>query len=352
MSSAQWLSLRVPTRNRGARLASRPNVRGIGHRRRRPANPPALWLVLIAVALIVGMGTEAPTRSIPAFSWRRPLPAGAVLDARSQDLVASFNHQWRTVYGSVGINTDSYSIPIYTVAANQPTVRVTISHGCTADPGLMSQLHAVPIPSDAQPAKGGDRALVISQPSTDTAWELWQAQRDVGGNWSACWGGRLERASRSNGVFPRPYGLSATGLSYLASAIRVSELQARQINHALAVSIVSTTAGVQVPPANRNDGNSTRSDAIPEGTRFRLDPTVDVTRLGLPPAGVTIARALQTYGMVVMDTSGAVVLSAEDGQPYVAAGRGDPYATLFGSTPPYKILAKIPWDRLQALSPP
>jgi hypothetical protein len=351
MSCAQWLSLRVPTRNRGEHLASRREVHRLGHRIRRPASTPVRWLVLVAAALIVGLGTEAPTQSIPAFSWRRPLPAGAVLDARSQDLVASFNHQWRTVYGSVGINTDSYSIPIYAVAANQPTVRVTIRHGCTADPGLMSQLHAVPVPSDAQPARGGDHALVISQPSTDTEWELWQAQRDVGGNWSACWGGRLERASRSNGVFPRPYGLSASGLSYLASTIRVSELQARQINHALAVSIVSTTAGVQVPPANRNDGNSTSSDAIPEGTRFRLDPTVDVTRLGLPPAGVTIAKALQTYGMVVVDTSGAVVLSAEDGQPYVASGRGNPYASLFGSTPPYKILSKVPWNRLQALSP-
>ncbi|HEV3452948.1 MAG TPA: DUF4124 domain-containing protein [Acidimicrobiia bacterium] len=310
------------------------------------------WLVLIAVALITGLGTEAPNRPIPAFSWRRAVPAAAALDSRSDDLVASFNHQWHTVYGGVGINTDAYSIPIYTVAANTATTQVTISHGCTADPGLMSQLRAVPIPSDAQPAKGGDHALVISQPSIDTEWELWQAQRDAGGNWSACWGGRLERASRSNGVFPRPYGLSASGLSYLASTIRVSELQARSINHALAVSIVATTAGVQVPPANRNDGNSTGSNAIPEGTRFRLDPTVNVTRLGLPPAGVTIAKALQSYGMVVMDTSGAVVLSAEDSQPYVAAGRGDPYASLFGSTPSYKILAKIPWNRLQALSPP
>ena len=59
----------------------------------------------------------------------------------------------------------------------------------------------------------------------------------------------------------------------------------------VSVSVVETVAGVQVPPANRNDGSSTSDDAIPEGTRFRLDPTIDVTSLGLPPVGVTIAGA-------------------------------------------------------------
>ena len=166
-----------------------------------------------------------------------------------------------------------------------------------------------------------------------------------------CWGGRITHASRSSGVFRRPYGVAASGLSYLASAIRVSELQAGEIQHTLAVNLVETTAGVQVPPANRNDGNSSAADAIPEGTRFRLDPTVDVTRLGLPPAAVTIAKALQTYGMVVTDTSAAVVLMAEDGQPYVESGAGDPYARLFGSTPAYALLSKIPWNRLQAIRP-
>lgn len=309
------------------------------------------WLVLTVAAIVIGAGCSQRSASTTASDWRKPLAANAAMDQNSADLVARFNHQWKTYYGGVGINTNAYSIPIYAVPASQSTVSVAITPGCNADPGLVAQFLAVPIPSNAQPANGTDNALVVWQPSTDTEWELWRAQHRADGNWTACSGGRMTDVSRSSGVFPSPYGLSASGLSYLASTVRISELQAGQIRHTLAVNVIHTAAGIQVAPANRNDGNSTAGDAIPEGTRFRLDPTLDVTRLRLPPAGVTIAKALQSYGMVVTDTSGAVVIAAEDGQPYVASGEGDPYASLFGSTPPYAILSKIPWNHLQAVAP-
>jgi hypothetical protein len=38
------------------------------------------------------------------------------------------------------------------------------------------------------------------------------------------------------------------------------------------------------------------------GERFRLKPTADLN--GLPPHAATIARALQTYGMIVADNGG------------------------------------------------
>jgi hypothetical protein len=309
------------------------------------------WLIFPVAATVAGVGCSQGSTSATPRDWRAPLAGNVALDPNSTDLVSKFNHQWKTFYGSVGINTDAFSIPIYTVPASQPRVSVAISPGCYMDPALLSQFRSVPIPANARPANGTDRALVVWQPSTDTDWELWGAQPLPDGSWTMCWGGQITKVSRSNGVFQRPYGLSATGLSYLASTIRVSELQAGRIRHTLAVGLIETSAGVQVSPANRNDGNSTSADAIPEGTRFRLDPTLDVTRLRLPPAGVTIAKALQTYGMVVTDTSGAVVLMAEDRQPYLASGAGDPYASVFGSTPSYAILSKIPWNRLEAIRP-
>jgi hypothetical protein len=265
--------------------------------------------------------------------------------------VSSFNNQWRTFYGTVGINTDDYSIPIYTVPTDQPTVAVSVAPDCHEDPGLVEQISAVPIPPDAHPANGGDHTLVIWQPGTNTEWELWMAARAEDGSWTACWGGRIEDVSREAGVFPNPYGVAASGLSYLAGAMKVSELQAGEIKHALAVNLVHTTADTQVAPATRNDGNSVADDAIPEGTRFRLDPAIDVTKLGLSDTGVTIARALQTYGMFVTDTSGAVVMIAEDGQPYVATGQPNPYAGIFGHRESYQVLAKIPWDRLEVVQP-
>ena len=310
-------------------------------------NPPTTTSAPTGVA--VGTGGMIPF-SATSF-WNSPLAADAAVAPDSQQLVSSFNQQWRENYGGVSINTDEFSIPIYRVPADQATVAVSIAPGCNSDAGLLAQLAAVPIPANAQPANGSDHSIVIWQPATDTEWELWIAQRAFDGSWSACWGGRIENVSQSQGVFPYPYGLSATGMSYLAGAIKASELQAGRIRHALAVNVVHATRGTQVPPANRSDGNSNASDAIPEGTRFRLDPSIDVTKLGLPPGGVAIARALQEYGMYVTDKSGAVVLTGESSAPYVAAGRPNPYDQAFDGLPAYQVLAGIPWDRLQVIEP-
>jgi hypothetical protein len=300
---------------------------------------------------VVQPGTGGVVPFSASSFWNTALPADAPLAAKSRELVRSFNNQWRTFYGTVGINTNDYSIPVYTVPADQPLVSVSIARDCNKDAGVLDQLSAVPIPDEAQPANGGDHTLVIWQPATDTEWELWIAQHAFDGSWSACWGGRIQNVSKEQGAFPNPYGVAASGLSYLAGSMKVSELQAGKIEHALAVALVHTTAGTQVAPATRNDGNSTAPDAIPQGTHFRLDPSVDVTKLGLSDTGVTIARALQTYGMFVTDTSGAVVLIAEDGQSYVAAGKPDPYAAIFGHLLSYQVLANIPWDRLQVVEP-
>jgi hypothetical protein len=318
--------------------------------RTQSTNPPRPTTTSAPTGVALGTGGVTPF-SATSF-WNTPLAADAAVAPDSQQLVGSFNQQWRDNYGGVSINTDDYSIPIYRVPADQATVAVSIAPGCNSDAGLLGQLAAVPIPANAQSANGTDHALVIWQPATDTEWELWVAQRAFDGSWSACWGGRIENVSQSQGVFPYPYGVSASGMSYLAGAIKASELQAGRIDHALAVNVVHATRGTQVPPANRTDGNSTGPDAIPEGTRFRLDPSIDVTKLGLPPGGVAIARALQEYGMYVTDKSGAVVLTAESSAPYVAAGRPNPYDQAFAGLPAYQVLAGIPWDRLQVIQPP
>ena len=55
--------------------------------------------------------------------------------------------------------------------------------------------------------------------------------------------------------------------------------------------------------------------------------------------------------MVVTDTAGAVVLMAEDAQPYLAAGQPNPYAALFAGAPSYAVLDGMPWSRLEVVPP-
>ena len=113
----------------------------------------------------------------------------------------------------------------------------------------------------------------------------------------------------------------------------------------MAVAVVEPRLSVYSWPANRTDGWHDRATAIPEGLRFRLDPTIDVDSLNLTRTGKIVARALQTYGMVVRDNAGAVVFFAEN---FEAEGRADPYPSLFG-VPSYKVLEGIPLHRLLAL---
>jgi len=50
----------------------------------------------------------------------------------------------------------------------------------------------------------------------------------------------------------------------------------------------------------------------PEGIRIRIRPTVDLTRRGLSPAGLAVARTLQTHGAYLGDNSGSgTALKAE-----------------------------------------
>ena len=90
-------------------------------------------------------------------------------------------------------------------------------------------------------------------------------------------------------------------------------------------------------------------NAIPAGTRFRIDPALDLSKLNMSPIVRMMARAVQRYGMVVRDGGGAVAFYAEDPtptneNPFLGPGG------LFGGTYISATLRReFPWQHLQAL---
>ena len=62
-----------------------------------------------------------------------------------------------------------------------------------------------------------------------------------------------------------------------------------------------------------------------------------------------IAKAAQTYGMIVVDRAGAVAVIAESGNGDLAATGVNPWNTLLGGIPAYNQLKGFPWAQLQAL---
>lgn len=318
----------------------------------------ALLIIVLHVLTAVAAEGGSPAQNDVVFDkssfWYAPIPRDAPLNANSERYVAEFLRQIKAYYGGVAINTWSYASPVFVAASDAPTVSVE-EWDCQSkgfkDHNLAQQWQAVPIPSDAQPANGSDAEMTIYQPATDALWEFWRT-RKVDGRWQACWGGRMQNVSHSNGIWHDHYGTTATGLPFLGGQITAEELRRGEIRHVMGIALVETErAGVVSWPANRSDGYNPKGapDRIPEGLRFRLDPTLDVESLKLHPVAKIIARAAQKYGFVVWDKAGAITLRMQNPASYTAHGEADPYPALFAGTPAYAVLKDFPWDSLQFL---
>ena len=191
--------------------------------------------------------------------------------------------------------------------------------------------------------------MTIYDPATGRLWEFWKAAK-VNGMWNACWGGRIDDVSTSRGYFDRPFGSAASSLVNAAGMVTIAEARAGVIPHALSIALPQTKLQVAAWPAQRTDGRDTHPDAIPEGARMRLDPTVNVDTLPMSRLGKALARAAQKYGLLVADVSEGVVLDGESGQLAIQAGRTDPWLAIFdksryetGGT----VLDGFPWSRIQ-----
>jgi hypothetical protein len=252
------------------------------------------------------------------------------------------------------INTVSYSVPIYTVPADQPTVKVALVDA-SKPPALQSAWDAVPLPVDAQPAAGTDKHLVVWQPSTDRLWEFWRLEQ-VPTGWQAASGGAMEKVSSNSGAYgPEAWpgaqswwGASGCSLSIAGGLITLEDLERGQINHALAIAIPNVRAGVYASPAERTDGESLSPLSLPEGAHLRLDPSLDLASLHLPRLTLMMAEAAQRYGIIVRDGAGDVTFYAQDPIPTGTEPYAGPHGYFEGKTPA-QLLASFPWSHLQVL---
>jgi hypothetical protein len=294
----------------------------------------------------------------PGSIWNRSLRADTPLARSSAAVVGAFNdeiaREEETKGGPANINTTTWSVPIYTVPANQPTVKVTLTRLWLSHT-LQTAWNAVPLPPNAQPAAGTDKHLVVWQPSTDRLWEFWRLMHKAKG-WQAAWGGAMQHASSNPGVYgPRAWpgakpdwGASASSLSIAGGLITLEDLEMGQINHALAIAIPRPRAGVYASPAQRTDGWSAEPLSLPEGAHLRLDPSLDLAALHLPRLTLMMAEAAQRYGIVVRDTAANVTFYAQDPTPTGT----DPYTGaegFFEGKSPEQLLTSFPWSHLELL---
>lgn len=318
---------------------------------------------LVAAVQVIPTPTLTPTPTPPRTAIRLNPNSfylsrvdSAPLDPNSPAMVDRLRHQVTDYWNGVAaFNHDHYNTAFYTVPAGQPRVDVAFVD-CQNKGYLPSGLYDgaahfrnVPVPPDAIPAAGSDAELTVYSPETDQIWEFWQARKASTG-WQACWGGRIDRLSGNLGIFPIPYGATATGLVMAGGMISLDDVRRGAIEHSMYLAVRDLQRYPNISwPALRGDGNLQDPNVVREGQRLRLDPTLDLSRYPLTPIGRMIAKAAQRYGFVVTDRGGAVAVVTESGAREAAMQGVDPWVALMGGRPAYTILEGFPWDRMQVI---
>jgi len=335
----------------GRLLAARPSRRRTGI----PAVALRAAAVLVLASGLNGSAVAAPapdTVSTPAAvpagarpfaassPFNVPIKAHPSLDRNSAAMVARAARA-----GMVHANLFEYAIPIYQAGSRTPKHAVK----CTGPASWGScplEAAALPIPPGAAANQGSDGAMTVVDTSTNTVSEYWQAVSSDAGAWSATWGA-------INSLSGSGWGGSSTGAgaSRIGGVVRVAEVQAGVIDHALVMQSDNVCKHVFRPPALKTDGASVRPDCIPEGARLQLDPGVDVAAIsGITAGEKAVAKAMQVYGAYVIDRGGGPLgISFELAPDASWSTPGSAYAAA-GLAWDYYGMPKIPWAKLRVLA--
>lgn len=222
----------------------------------------------------------------------------------------------KAAIGTLSSDPTQYTFPVYEVdsrARRQP-VRLAGWYSDVSGEGRRLRTTRgttvnIPVPDGAVPAAGSDAQIVVVDRETGDEWGIWRAERTEDGTW------RAENAYHYNvgwdGVPPRardgrPFLSRGAGVPYLAGLVRPCELRLGRIEHALAFAYDHASPRY-VFPATKSDGKGSVGRDLPEGARLQLDPALserDIEAWGCTGPCLVIARALQRYGMYVIDNAG------------------------------------------------
>lgn len=244
--------------------------------------------------------------------WNQPIPPGAPIHPLTEALVAQIGPKLFS-------DPTQYTVPVYEASDSTAEKDVVVEGLLTevVDGGRGVVRHKaktvrIPVPESASGAPGTDGHLVVVHPATGREWGLWRA-RWTGGGWRAT--NAYTYDTTWDAAPPRGFGSRGAGLPYLAGLVRRYEVDSGRIRHAVAFGFPRPSCAATAP-ASKSDGPGHPDTDLPEGARLQLDPALDdedFAAWGLNDSARVVARALQEYGMVVVDVSGRpkVYLEAE-----------------------------------------
>jgi len=290
----------------------------------------ALFSVVVLLSFLILMKT--PVRAEHFFAgnstWYTKIPTNPTLYPNAANYTARLVASKTTI----GYSHKSWSVPIFYATASTPLVHVNYSGPRTGIPEIW-----VPIPDNALPAgysytvaAGGsyvrDSSMAIISADRKWAWDFFLEYNEPStGAWRAYnyrkWNlestGILQPVTPADPVVtPEGAGHSrACPTTLLHGLVTYKEAVVdKYIDHALAFIYGGTgeqfaLGGLDpIYPCETSEGSGWYDHqwSPPLGMRFQMDPTINVDTLeGLTPTEKVIARALQEYGMIYVESTGA-----------------------------------------------
>ncbi len=291
--------------------------------------------------------------------WNQPLPENPEIDPRNEGWIKLLETEPSKL--NFKLNAVKWTIPVYEVDSTTPVYQVAYRYLSPKDKihwhtskdhfGHGKGFNMVPIPQTASPDPEADSHMAVVDYVRKLVWDMWDLKKDSLGNWSSATG--MVYTLDGTGVFSTEeigvvdgesvhfHGPSrAAGVPAIAGLIMYDEVMEGEIRHKIAAASRFCAYKEFVFPAAWTDGFT--EGGIPEGATIQLDPNLDLTKFNLTREETIVCKALQKYGMVLVDIA--------QGQAIYAEGLwGHPDKSWEGKLPEVAGISQIPYSSYRVL---
>jgi len=241
-------------------------------------------------------------------------------DISGDPVDASWTTKLQTMVGAINIHPDygaGYGIPINVVPASQADVPVNYTgYPDESDPGPFK----LPDPSVARIEGGtpsacdGDCHFLVVESGVCILFEGYACT--YSGGWNCSNGAKWDLTKVSYGQRPKGWtSADAAGLPITPGLVRVAEVRAGKLTHAIRFTVKCTRSNFVAPATHLavpgscdpNDSNSP-----PMGLRVRMKADYDISSLST--SAQVVANGMKTYGMIIADNGSNFFFQGEDDQ--------------------------------------
>ena len=269
-----------------------------------------LQMCMVFLTMATAAEEIAAVAGCPLFPadniWNTPVD-NLPLDVHSDDYIASIgattalHPDFGAPYWD-GARWAPIGIPYNVVNKNETKKKMYFDYYEESDPG------PYPIPDDpaiegvlpgGDDTIDGDRHILVVDSDACILYETWYSWPRVDGGWDAGSGAIFDLTSHA--LRPRGWtSADAAGLPILPGLIRLDEVEAGEIKHAIRFTAGNTHIRKAYTWPARHHANTSTSELLPPmGQRFRLKSHFDIT--GFSRQMRVILQAMKTYGIILAD---------------------------------------------------